>query len=91
MGVVTEGTLEGRGLADGAIDQVGSLRMAAGKHIRLVRDQEFGRSVGELAQDRLAADDHNVVDGGDRSRRADDVLQLHACHEPSAFPGSKRS
>ena len=65
--------------------------MAGRKHIRLVRDQEFGRSIGELAQDRLAANDHNVVDAGDRSRRADDVLQLHTCHEPSAFPDSKRS
>ena len=47
------------------------------------RDQEFARGVRELAEDRLAADDHYVLRVGDCCRGPDDVLQLFAGHATS--------
>ena len=41
--------------------------MLAGKDVCLVRYQQFGRSIGEFAQNCLAADHHDVFDVGDRS------------------------
>jgi hypothetical protein len=50
----------------------------------------LGGCVGELAQNRLASDHHDVVDVRDHTRRADDVLQVRTRHEVVSGPGSKR-
>ena len=82
LGVITEGLMEGRQFADAALDEVGAFGVVQWKKVSFDGDAHRLRSVGELTQDRLAADDHNSVVVGDDRGSADEVLELFPGHGP---------
>lgn len=90
VGVIAKLALKGRTFTDRTVDQVAPFRVRTRINIRLVGNQKFGRRIGELTQDGLAADHHNVIVIGDGSRRSNDVLQLGAGHGWPARRGSNR-
>jgi hypothetical protein len=47
-----------------------------GKNVSFIGNQQFGRGIRKLAQDRLASDHGDVIDIRDRRRSPDDMLQL---------------
>src|SRR6266545_1646612 len=80
VGVVAEGLVERRELADGAVNDIRALRMVQREKIRFHRDAHGRRGVGELSEDRLAADDDDLIVIGDIRGGADEVLELLAGH-----------
>ena len=87
VGVVTELAFKGRAFTNGPVDKVAAVRIRAGKNDRFVGDEQFGRRIRKLAENRLAADHHDVLDIGDGSRGANDMLEfraVHKSHSPAA-------
>jgi hypothetical protein len=80
VGVVAKGAMKRRIFADTSVDQVAAGRIAAGKDVRLVRDEQLRRRIGKLAKDCLAPNYHQVLRVRNDSRGANDVLQLCARH-----------
>jgi len=69
--LVPERTVERGTFADGGIDQIGAIGMIARKDIRFARHTKFRWGVGELGQDRLAANHHQILHIRDGPRGAD--------------------
>src|SRR6185436_10633362 len=80
LSVVAERLVEGGQLADAAVDDLGALGMVQGEEIRLDRKAHGLRGIRKLTQDRLAADDHDRVIGGNDRGGADEVLELLPVH-----------
>ena len=87
MSVVAERLVEGGELADGAVDDIGSLRMVLREEVRFHRDTHGCGRVGELSKDRLASDHDDLIVIGNVRGGADEVLELLAGHGR----GEKRS
>lgn len=80
LGVVAEGLVKGGEFADAAVDQVAAFGIVEREEIGFHGHPHRRRGVGELSQDRLAADHHDRVVGGDDRRRTNQVLELLAGH-----------
>lgn len=81
VSVIAIGPFEGGGFADGTVDEVGAVGMVPGIEIGLPRDKELFGGPRKLTENGLTADYDDIVIIGDRSRRADQVLQLRTCHK----------
>jgi len=79
LGVVPVGLVKRRTLADGTVDQVGSVRSVLGIDVRLDGDEKLFRRVRKASENRLASDDDYLV-VRDLRCRADNVLQIDAVH-----------
>ena len=76
MGVIAERLVEEGRFPDCSVDQVGALRVVSRKEVGLGRLNQFGRRIGDRAQDGLAPDDQQILVVGDFGRRSDQVLEL---------------
>ncbi|HBL31257.1 MAG TPA: hypothetical protein DD490_30895 [Acidobacteria bacterium] len=72
--------MKGRQLADAAVDDIGTLRVVQREEVRFNRAAHGFRGLRELAQDRLASDDHDRIVICDDRGGADQVLELLAGH-----------
>jgi hypothetical protein len=72
----------------GVIAEATIAAIAAAVDVRFGGHREDGRRVRHRAQDRLAADDDELVLPRDVATRANDVLQLFACHRGTLLTAS---
>ena len=82
LSVIAERLMEWGQLADAALDEIGALGMMQWKEAGLLGDTHGLRSVRELPQDCLAADDHDRIVVGDDRGSADEMLELVSGHGP---------
>ena len=80
MGVVSEGLVEWGTFTDAAFDQVAILLAAEREKVRFDGNQQFLRSLWELAEDGLTANDDEFRSAGDARSRSEDVLKLVTLH-----------
>src|ERR1700734_356650 len=79
--------MERGAFADAAVDQIRELRVVSRKHICLSRGEQRRWRIGELAQNRLTANDYDFGIVRDRASRTNDVLKLGTLQIPaSALP-----
>src|SRR5262249_12393265 len=74
--VIAELLVKFRAFSDGAIHLVRQRGTALRIETALHRSQERGWSIGKLAEDRLAAEDHQLALARGPAGRADQVLKL---------------
>ena len=66
--------------ADGAVHLVGEFRFASGVQVAFHGSQQRRRGVGELAENRLTADHHDLTIPGNAARSPDQVFKLGTLH-----------
>lgn len=86
--VVAVGLVKLRAFADGAIDPVGQFGRLEQIDVRFGRHREDPGWIRDRAEDRLAADDDELVLVGHIRTRADDVFELLASHVGACASGS---
>src|SRR6266404_3874394 len=89
LGVVPVLPMEGRKLADAAVDEVGPLGVVARVEIRLDRGSKRDRRVWELAENRLAADDDDLLIPRDLRRCAQAYQTTHGSRNGHAGPAPR--
>lgn len=80
LGVVAEGLVEGAHLPGRSVDRVPSLRTVPRVHVGLDGNQQLRGCILELAEYRLASDDHDVVVVGHSRGGSDQVFELLSRH-----------
>ena len=79
-GVIAERGIEVGAVTQTAVDLIGPLGMVLGIDVRLPGDEHGLRRIGELAEDRLAAHDDQLVVTGDLRRGSNHVFELRPSH-----------
>jgi hypothetical protein len=72
--------MKGGSFANGTVNEIAIRRVAKGKHVCFDGSKQLGGGIGELAKNRLAADDHKLVGPSDARGGADDMLKLVSLH-----------
>ena len=92
LGVVAVGVVEGRELADRALDELGPLGVVPGVDVDVRRDEQLGRRLRVAPEDRLASDHDDLGVAGNRRRGPDHVLELGRFTAPRlrAVPAARR-
>lgn len=80
MSVVSEGVMEGRFLADAAINEFSVFGGAEGEHINFLGNEQFGRGVGKLTENGLRPDDNEPISAADSRRGPKNMLKLTSRH-----------
>ena len=80
VGVITEGPMERRALADRSFDQIPGIRVGEGKYVGFHRLGKFLGYNGVLAENGLRTDHDKLIQSGDPGRCSQNVLKLLSLH-----------